>query len=68
MCTEIVRLEVTDYKEIRSDPRLFFNAPGHESISVESGAGTVVGKRAGYTLVEKFAAAGEIAAERWQHG
>jgi hypothetical protein len=63
MCTEIVRLGAADYEEIRNDPRLFFNAPGHES-----GAGGVVDERAGYTLVEKIGAAGEIAAERWASG
>jgi hypothetical protein len=68
MCTEIVRLGAADYEEIRRDPRHFFSAPGHEVVSVETGAGAVVEERAGYTLVEKVGTAGEIAAERRANG
>jgi hypothetical protein len=67
-CTEIVSLTAADYEEIRSDPRRFFNAHGHEAISVENGAGAVVEKRDGYVIVDKIGVAGERAAERSERG
>src|SRR5437763_12926521 len=30
-CREIVQLSMQEYREIRQDPRLFFNVPGHEA-------------------------------------
>lgn len=64
-CTAIVRLSLDAYAEVRQDPRLFFNMPGHEAIAVENGAGAVVADRGTYILVEKTGLAGEIAAEKY---
>lgn len=60
-CTEIVRLSMQEYEEVRADPRWFVNAVGHD---VNSGAwGQVVAEREGYVVVAKCDEAGEIAAE-----
>jgi hypothetical protein len=65
-CTEIVSLDAPVYEEIRRHPRRFFNAPGHEALSLENGAGVLVEERDGYVLVDKVGAAGEVAAAK--HG
>jgi len=62
-CTALVRLSLAAYEEIRSNPRLFFNLPGHEVIAVRNGASVVVAERPGYVLVEKTGIAGEVAEE-----
>jgi hypothetical protein len=64
-CTEIVRFDRAAYEEIRSDPRRFFNAPGHELVSVEAGAAVVLDERDGYVVVEKVGIAGEVAAAEY---
>jgi hypothetical protein len=51
---------------VRRHPRRFFNAPGHEALSVESGAAVVVERKDHYVLVDKIDLAGEIAAERYE--
>ena len=58
-CSEVVRLELDQYEEIRSDSRRFFNAPGHETAA--QGVSVVVEERNGYVIVEKVAHAGEVA-------
>jgi hypothetical protein len=58
-CSEIVRLLLVQYEEIRSDPRRFLNVPGHQAAA--QGAAVVVEERDGYTIVEKVGLAGEIA-------
>jgi hypothetical protein len=63
-CTQIVPLSLEAYEEIRRHPRRFFNAPGHEGISVDNDAGMVVAHEDGYVLVDKVGIAGEVAAER----
>jgi len=63
-CIEIVSLERTDYEKVRRHARRFFTAPGHERLSVESGAAEVAAERDGYVLVDKIGVAGEVAAER----
>jgi hypothetical protein len=30
-CTQIIRLSVAEYEQVRSDPRRFFVSPGHQS-------------------------------------
>jgi hypothetical protein len=50
-CTEIVRLALAEYGEIRADPHRFFVSPGHEQ--AEAPVGTVVARKSGYVLVEK---------------
>ena len=65
-CVEIIRLSLADYEEARRHPRRFFNAMGHERLSVESGAAVVVASRSGYVLVDKVDGAGERAEERYE--
>jgi hypothetical protein len=65
-CTEIVRLTLTDYEDVRANPRRFFNAPGHERLSVGAGAAVVVERRPSYVLVDKIGVAGEIAVDRYR--
>lgn len=60
-CVEIVRLALDEYEAVRRNPRWFFNALGHEALSLEAGAGVVVAERAGYVVVEKTGLAGELA-------
>ena len=65
-CVEIVRLRLEEYEELRHDPRLFLCAPGHDALSVDSGAALVREERDEYMVVEKVGVAGEIAAADYQ--
>lgn len=58
-CSEIVRLELEQYEEIRADSRHFLNVPGHETAA--HGAAIVVERREGYVIVEKIGHAGDVA-------
>ena len=58
-CTEVVRLELDQYEEIRSDSRRFLNVPGHQKAA--QAVSVVVEERNGYVIVEKMGHAGEIA-------
>jgi hypothetical protein len=59
-CTEPVRLTLSEYEEIRSDPTHFVIAPGHDEIDVER----VIRSTDRYAVVEKFTGeAGRIAVE-----
>jgi hypothetical protein len=58
-CTEVVRLKLDQYEEIRSDSRRFLNVPGHQTAA--QGVGVVVEERNGYVIVEKIGHAGEVA-------
>ena len=65
-CTELTRLSLEEYEEIRQFPRYFLTAPGHQDLAVESGAGAVVAEEDGrYVTVEKIGVAGDIAAARY---
>lgn len=55
-CFERVPLTQEDYEEVRAHPRRFVVAHGHE------GEAQTVARRDGYAVIEKDAAAGEIAA------
>jgi hypothetical protein len=57
-CSEILRLELDEYEEIRADSRHFLNAPGHHAAA--QGAAVVVAERDGYVIVEKIGHAGDI--------
>ena len=48
-CAEPIRLPLTEYERIRSEPELFFVVPGHELSDVES----VVETNEGYDVVRK---------------
>ena len=58
-CSEVVRLKLEAYEEIRGDSRRFFHVPGHRD--AEGTAGVVVAERDGYVIVEKTGHAAEIA-------
>jgi hypothetical protein len=58
-CSEVVRLKLEAYEEIRTDSRRFFHVPGHRD--AEGTAGVVVAERDGYVIVEKTGHAAEIA-------
>ena len=58
-CREIVQMSVEDYGEVRSNPRWFLNAPGHDAAA--RGSVEVVASRGGYVVVEKVGHAGEVA-------
>jgi hypothetical protein len=65
-CTDIVRLDLESYEEVRDNPRRFFCAPGHQAIDIETGAGVLVEETPGYVLVEKIGVAGETAADEYR--
>jgi hypothetical protein len=65
-CTEIVRLTMVEYENIRAIGRRFFTAPGHHRLAVDAGAAIVVAERDGFVVVDKIGVAAEIAEER--HG
>lgn len=50
-CTEIIRLTLTEYASVRSDPTHFLTKPGHEG--AEQPVGSVVSREDGYVVVEK---------------
>ena len=58
-CSEIVRLKLEEYEDIRADSRQFFHIPGHRD--ADGAAGVVVAERDGYVIVEKTGHAAEIA-------
>jgi hypothetical protein len=58
-CREIVQMSMQEYREIREDPRLFLNVPGHEASA--QGWGQVVENRDRYVVVVKVGPAGEVA-------
>jgi hypothetical protein len=58
-CSEVVRLELEEYEEIRRDSRHFFHIPAHRD--ADGTAGIVVAERDGYVIVEKTGHAAEIA-------
>jgi hypothetical protein len=61
-CVEIVQLELDAYLAVRAHPRRFFNAPGHERLSVDAGAAVVIETLPDYVVLDKIGEAGEIAA------
>jgi hypothetical protein len=65
-CRTVIRMTLEAYNTVRSNPSNFVTAPGHQDISIETGAGRTVDVRDGYVVVEKIGVAGEIAEERAQ--
>jgi hypothetical protein len=57
-CHALVRLTLTDYRQLRENPRYFVNVRGHEAgkSNVE-----VVAQGDGFVVIEKLGEAGEIA-------
>jgi hypothetical protein len=62
-CTVVLELTCGEYRTVRSDPRRFVVAPGHEAPDLER----VVSRREGWTLVEKVGEAASVA-ERGRDG
>jgi hypothetical protein len=58
-CTELVRLTLAEYERVRSNPRWFLVASGHDP-----GASRAAEERGGYAIVEKTGVAGAIAEEQ----
>jgi hypothetical protein len=58
-CLERLALTRTTYEQVRSDPRRFVVAPGHDDRDIER----VAARREGYFVVEKRAAAAKVAIE-----
>jgi hypothetical protein len=58
-CLERLELTRAAYEEVRSDPRRFVVAPGHDNPEVER----VVSRGDGYLVVEKVDEAAEVATE-----
>ena len=57
-CTDVVQVPKREYERVRANPRLFFNAPGHDAAA--HGWATVVERHRGYVVAEKLGRAGEI--------
>ena len=57
-CSEIVRLTLEQYEEVRADSRHFLNVPGHQDGA--EGVAEIVAERDGYVIVEKLGRAGDI--------
>src|SRR3954452_24418811 len=49
-CSEVIQIPAAAYERIRSDPRLFLNAPGHDVAA--HGWGAVGERHDGYVVVE----------------
>jgi hypothetical protein len=56
-CTVILQLTCGEYQSVRSGPRRFLVAPGHEAPDLER----VVSRREGWTMIEKVGEAGSVA-------
>jgi hypothetical protein len=48
-CVQPLEVSISDYERVRSDPRWFLLAPGHETANVEA----VVERHDGWIVVEK---------------
>lgn len=59
-CTTIISLTLPEYRRVRSNPRWFAHAVGHEATL--PGVVRTVEAHDRYTLVEKLGRAGEVAA------
>jgi hypothetical protein len=56
-CSDMLALTFHDYEQIRSHPRRFLVAPGHERLDVE----VVVARQPNYLVVQKTGEAGVVA-------
>jgi hypothetical protein len=59
-CTLLLPLTIPEYEAVRSDPRQFIVAPGHELPEIEN----VVARNRGYQIVLKAGEAAEYVSER----
>ena len=58
-CCEIVQMSMNEYREVREEPRLFLNVPGHQASA--QGWAQVVESHDRYVVVVKIGPAGEVA-------
>jgi hypothetical protein len=49
-CTDRIQLSLSEYEEVRSDPKWFFVVPGHELVEFER----VIAQHGSYLIVEKL--------------
>ncbi len=59
-CTDLIELTPREYEQIRTDPRLFALANGHQMPEVEE----IVERHPRYLVVQKVGNAGEVAQRR----
>jgi hypothetical protein len=64
-CTEIARMTLDEYEDVRANPVRFFTIPGHQHLAAEAGAARIVEEHPRYVLVDKIGIAGEVARERY---
>jgi len=65
-CSEIARLSLDEYEDVRQHPERFFTVHGHEELALRAGAGTEVASNDRYVLVDKVGIAGDVARERYE--
>jgi hypothetical protein len=58
-CTLLLPMTVSEYEQVRADPRQFVVAPGHELPEIE----IVVARRSAYQIVRKEGEAAEFVTE-----
>lgn len=58
-CSELLRVDLSTYADVRAHPRWFIKAPGHEA--ADGRFAEVVSTEDGFVIAEKVGAAGEIA-------
>jgi len=58
-CSKVISLSLVEYRRVRSNPRHFVHAPGHEE--EVDGAVRLVEQHTRYVVIEKVGRAGEIA-------
>ena len=57
-CSDAIEVTLAEYEQVRSSPRRFLIAVGHETPEIEA----VITRAHGYLIVEKQETAGQIAA------
>jgi hypothetical protein len=60
-CTELLKLGLDEYRDVRENPRRFVMSPGHEASA--DGWAEVVDRNARFVVAEKVGEAGELAEE-----
>jgi hypothetical protein len=61
-CTQLTRLTMAEYEEVRSNGRRFFAAPGHEVCEVDGVTiAQLTERRETFSVLEKVGEAGEVA-------
>ena len=60
-CRDVLLLTMSEYQEIRANPRHFVNLPGHDELAAEYVE--TVRAAPGYIVVEKIGRAGEVVQE-----